>query len=113
LSFNLLEVLTLISIFIGEHLSTLTLLIELLVALWQYINKARRRKKLSPYRTESRTQDPAFLCLYLSVTEVSAGVGFDGFYLVVYPVWALEPSDLVLVHSNDAYHVDHLDGWDD
>ena len=108
-----LEGLALISNFIEEYPRTLDLLIKHLVTLWQRLSKARKRKKLNSYRAESRTQNPAFLCLYLSVTEVSAGVGFDGFYLVVYPVWALESGDLVLVHAHGAYHVDHLDGGDD
>ena len=56
----LIESIALISNLIEEYPRTLALLIKHLVALWQYINKARRRKKLRFYKTESRTQDPAF-----------------------------------------------------
>jgi len=64
---------------IEEYLSVFVCLaiplFQLLIALWQFLNKARRRKKLSFNRKESRTQVPAFLYLNFSTQEA---------YLVVY-----------------------------
>ena len=49
----LIEGLALICNLIEEYPRTLTLLIKLLVTLWRYFSKARKRKKLSPYRTKA------------------------------------------------------------
>ena len=50
----LIESIALISNLIEEYPRTLTLLIKHLVAIWQHLSKARKRRKLSSYRTESR-----------------------------------------------------------